>query len=161
LKTITSKQVLYNDRLVHETALLIQRLCDRPKIHYQVSILLGRLLHRKSIVKGADELAKGFLHKNLLYEDFLNQKFKELVLKQLKDEKRRADLVNIIVNFFNSDTFQNLTISQVNSLLRMEITSELVTKNVKEYVHSSLDNPETMKSLKQKVDSYFEPSKSK
>jgi hypothetical protein len=52
LRYVTSKFVLYNDGLNNETAKLIQRLCERERVQYQIMNALAGLLSNKTIVKG-------------------------------------------------------------------------------------------------------------
>ena len=78
---------------------------------------------------GTDDLAKGFLHKNLLYEENINRKLKEIIIKQLRDEKRRIDLMNIVVNFMRSETATNTAIYHVNNIWRADFTKNILSQS--------------------------------
>jgi len=155
LNGVVSKQVLYNDKLVNETAMLLQRLCDRPKIQYQTGLALGRLFRYRSILRGTDTLTKDYLHQNLLYDENIQVKFKNLIVRQLRDEKRRKDLLGLFVNFIRSETALNYAVYSVGNVMKMDFTGYLLTQNVKGTIHRYLSSPESMKNLKNKLDAYF------
>jgi hypothetical protein len=45
-----------------------------------------------------------YLHTGLLNEEFLYEKAKELVIRQLRSEDRRKDINKILINFIKTDT---------------------------------------------------------
>jgi len=63
-------------------------------------------------------LAIGALHKNLLYEEFLYIKFKNLVYSQMKKEHLRRELLKIMVDVTKTDYAILLSSSQFAAALK-------------------------------------------
>lgn len=58
------------------------------------------------------------LHKNLIYEEFLYEKFKKLVYNQMRKEELRTELMKTIVDFMKTEYAISVTGSQLGAALR-------------------------------------------
>lgn len=63
-------------------------------------------------------MTSDFLHKNLLYEEFLYRKFKSLVFSQMRRTELRNELKKIVVDFVKSEFALTVFTSQFNAALR-------------------------------------------
>ena len=132
LRKLTAKHVLYSPKINQITSKLIAEVCQKPNIEAFIGKLLRELLEKQIIIKGmlfyififflnlqgTQMITSEFLHKNLLYEEIIYLKFKNLVISQLRKENIRKELLKILAEFSQSEYATSVFTSQFGAALK-------------------------------------------
>ena len=74
---------------------------------------------------GTDKLTKDFVHNNVMHDETIRNKLKQIIINQLRDENRRTDLLKLILNFMKSEQARDLfTDAMVGTLNNPEVKRE-------------------------------------
>lgn len=140
LARITSKHVLYSENINKKTAKLLNEVCNKPKINIYVNKNIKNVLLKENIIKKTENITQEFLHKNLLYEEFLYIKFKKLIISQMRKENLRQLLCNTLVDFSKNNMAYNVFVNNFASALRNEGVVENFVGGCKGKLHDMLEN---------------------
>jgi hypothetical protein len=120
LGKIVSKHVLYSESIILKTDKLVNEVFNKPKVDANIRQSLRNLLKKEFIAKNSEKLAINFLHKNLLNEEFIYQKFNNLLIVQYKKENIQRLALKTGIDFCQSDFAKSVFANSFASALRNE-----------------------------------------
>lgn len=118
LGRIVSKHVLFSDTIILKTDKLVNEVFNKPNVDAHIRRSLRNLLKKEFIQKNTEKLAINFLHRNLLYEDFIYQKFSNLIIGQYKKESIQRVALKTCIDFSRTDFAKSVFVNNLGSALR-------------------------------------------
>lgn len=118
LGRIVSKHVLYSQSIIIKTDKLVNEVFVKPNVDAHIRRSLRNLLKKDFIQKNTEKLAINFLHKNLLYEDVIYQKFNNLVIGQFKKENIQRIALKTCIDFSKTDFAKSVFVTNFGSAIR-------------------------------------------
>ena len=118
LGRIVSKHVLYSESIILKTDKLVNEVFNKPNVDAHIRRSLRNLLKKEFIQKNTEKLLINFLHKNLLYEDFIDQKFNNLVIGQFKKENIQRVALKTCIDFSKTDFAKSVFVTNFGHALR-------------------------------------------
>jgi len=140
---------------VNETAKLIPNLVNRERLQYITMHALTRLLDLKPLMNSTDKLTRDYVHNNVLHDENIREKLKQLLIRQLRDENRRADLLRLLHNFLKTEQARDLFTDAIAGTLNNPEVRKQALGGVMSFVYWKLDDPETKATLKNMLTTYL------
>ncbi|KAL4459371.1 hypothetical protein ABPG74_017984 [Tetrahymena malaccensis] len=151
LGSIIRQQVYKNTMIQNNLQGLIVNLCEKPSIRHNTVKGLIRIYDIKVVKDSTPTLIKQVLKTSVLYEDYIFEKLKMIIIQQLQNPQTRGLLKDLLVSFGSSDTCKDLVASNLANALGNKEVINLVNQTAFSTLHDYLENPELRQMIANKI----------